>query len=109
MIKPEDFKIEIGHTEEGTYVLVRHPWLGIDRLEKSVSPESVGATKERLVQEITREIFNPKDFQVQHMRGIDGDYIRVTHLPTGLLRQAKSPQTKRSREMMDEILEELHG
>ena len=63
MIRPSDFDIEIGQSDHGTFVRVTHIPTCNDRTVDSVAPGAVGKTRDALLGELRRVLFNPEDIR----------------------------------------------
>jgi len=106
MIRPDDFQIRIGQSCSATYVQVTHTQTGKTRSADQAHGESVGEARERLIRELTGEVYQTDDFRLDTMRTSDGDLIRVTHLPSG--RSTESPASEsNSRDLTNRLLNEL--
>jgi hypothetical protein len=112
MILPGDFLIEVGATERGTFVRVLHLPTGKQRVADPVRRgDQVNRVREGLIAGIRSELYREDDVQVLIGRGDNGDFLKVTHLPTGKSR-LEYPVGKRSARqleltMLDEIVGEL--
>ena len=107
MIRPEDFQIRIGQSCSATYVQVTHKPTGNTRSADQAHGESVTGARERLIRELTGEVFREADFRVDHLRVAGGGQTRVTHLPSGRsIEEAASEST--SRDLIDSLLDQLH-
>lgn len=104
MIRPDDFQIRIGQSCSATYVQVTHKPTGNTRSADQAHGESVTEARERLIRELTGEVYQPNDFRVDTMRTSDGDLIRVTHIPSDRSTEASESN---SRDLTDKLLDEL--
>ena len=94
MIRQEDFRIRIGQSCSATCVQVTHRPTGKTRSADQSHGEPVSEARERLIRELTGEVYPPNEFRVDTMRTSDGDLIRVTHLPSGRSKQASESNSR---------------
>lgn len=106
MIRPSDFDIEIGQSKRGTFVRVTHKPTGNHRCVDPVAPYAVGRTRDSLIAELRRLLFNDADIRLDTGRAEGGDFIRVVHLPSGIERTAMRRDSSHE-ELLDAVLEEL--
>ena len=113
MIRQSDFEVEIGSSAGKTFVRVLHKPTGNSRVLADVVPRDVGKTRDRFLAELRGEVFNEMDFRTDVGSGlVDGRraaFIRVIHIPTGVSRLVWSPKSATQLQLIDEILDELHG
>lgn len=106
MIRPSDFNIEIGQSDRGTFVRVTHIPTGNLRLVDPVADDGVGKTRDALIAELRRLLFNPEDIRCDTGCSTGGDFIRVVHVPSGIERSAMRQESSHE-ELLDGVLEEL--
>jgi hypothetical protein len=107
MIRPDDFQIRIGQSCSATYVQVTHKPTGNKRAADQAHGEPVAQARERLIRELTAEVFREEDFQVDHLRVTGGGRTRVTHLPSGRSIKAAASEST-SRDLINSLLDQLH-
>ncbi len=103
MIRQKDFEIHIDSTPDGTNVLVTHIPTGNTRSCVAGLNVGVGRLRDALIAELKGLLFDPKDIQVDVGRTSGGDFIRVTHIPSGVARTALRKQRSEI-ELLDEVL-----
>ncbi|MCA9043997.1 MAG: hypothetical protein KDA69_06740 [Planctomycetaceae bacterium] len=106
MIRPNEFQIEIGYGEMGTFVRVVHLPTGNENLTESVPEYEVGKTRDELVSKLKRLLFSPEDIRYDVGRAVDGDFIRAVHLPSGIERKAMRRDSS-FEELLNGVIEEL--
>lgn len=107
MIRPDDFEIEIGEENRGTFVRVKHRLTGIERRAAAVGNE-VGRTRDRLIADLRRELFKEDEIRIEYGLSTGGEYVRVVHSPSGISRGAMRSEGRQQEELLDEVLEELY-
>ena len=70
-----------------------------------VADEPVGRVVQRLIAELAYRVFDPMDFETQHIRAKPRGFMRVVHLPSGKYRD--SDGEKNAKDLQDELLNEL--
>ena len=106
MIRPDDFDVEIGNSDRGTFVRVTHKPTGNQRMSDPVADGSVGKARDSLIAELRRLLFAPEDIRVDIGRTDDGEFIRVVHIPSGIERWALRRDCNQEK-LLDEVLDEL--
>lgn len=106
MIQPEDFEVEIGHSERGSFVRVTHTPTGNARTAEGVATDAVGAARDSLFRELQLLLYRPEDIRCDTGRSEGGDFIRVVHLPSGIERTAMRSETTHN-QLLDAVLEEV--
>ncbi|MCA9131390.1 MAG: hypothetical protein KDB22_30110 [Planctomycetales bacterium] len=106
MIQPNDFQIEIGYGETGTFVRVVHLPTGNNDFAESVPESEVGQTGDKLASRLKRLLFSPEDIRYDIERAVDGDFIRAVHLPSGIERKAMRRDSS-FEELLNGVIEEL--
>ncbi|MCH7726399.1 MAG: hypothetical protein IH991_07985 [Planctomycetes bacterium] len=106
MIRPNDFDIEIGQSERGTFVRVIHKPTGNERIADPVAADAVGKTRDTLVAELRGMLFGSEDIRMDTGCAEGGDFIRVVHIPTGIERSAMRRDSTHE-ELLDAVVEEL--
>ncbi|MGE0607753.1 MAG: hypothetical protein AB7O62_11735 [Pirellulales bacterium] len=108
MIRRDDFDIEIGHNDQGTYVRVMHKPTGNARLAESIGQNAVGRVLESAIAELRGLLFAPNDVVFDTGRSSGGDFIRVRHWPTGIERAAMRRESTHEI-LLDAVLEEVYA
>ncbi len=108
MIRPDDFEIEIGHNDRGTFVRVKHKPTNNERLQESVPENEIGRRRESMITELRGLLFGPKDVVFDTGRSVGGDFIRVRHLPTGMERSAMRRESTHEN-LLDAVLEDVYS
>jgi len=109
MIRPQDFEIEIGQSDQGIFVRVTHTRTGKQLVADPVEPDAVGATRDRFLRELRGKLVRPKDIRVDIGLAEGGDFIRVVHRPSGIDRWAMRREGRTEEDLLDEVLEELYA
>lgn len=111
LFRETHFDYEISETPYGTRVRVTHMPSGKTRVVDSVLGESVGRVRQRLRKEIESELFSPGDFRTQIRRNRGRMFVKVSHTPSGISRQADQVDNENAFDVkiqfIDEILLEL--
>jgi hypothetical protein len=108
MIRPCDYEIEIGQSDRGTFVRVKHKPTGNERVRESVPFGEVGKAREVLIAELRSLVVNEDDvrFDIGHAH-TGGDFLCVTHLPSGISRHGLAAEGATREDLLDQVLEEL--
>lgn len=108
MIRPDDFDIDIGQSERGTFVRVMHKPTGNHRVADAVADGEVGTSRDSLIAELRGLLFGPEDVRYDTGCTEGGDFIRVVHIPSGIERWAMRRDSTHEK-LLDEVLEELYS
>lgn len=108
MIRSDDFEIRFDTTPTGTKVRVRHIPTGNERTRPVMPSERAGGVRESLIAELKGLLFDPKDVRVAIGSTSGGDFVRVTHLPTGIQRTALRRERSET-DLLDMVLEEVYS
>lgn len=107
MIRPNDFEIRLDTHSTGTNVRVRHIPTGNERTRLAES-DKVRHVRDELLAELWAILFAENDVRVDIGRSTGGDFICVTHIPSGIQRTAMRRE-RSEMDLLDEVLEELHA
>jgi protein subunit release factor A len=108
MIRPDDFEIRFETTPAGTSVRVRHIPTGNERTRLAAPTEPVGRVREALLAQLRAIVLDPDHIRVDIGRSTGGEFIRVTHIPTGIQQTAMLREHSQE-DLLDQVLEEVYG
>lgn len=108
MIRRDDFDIRIRTESVGTVVRVTHIPTGNQRIRLVAHSERTGRVRDALIAELQGKLFDPNDIRVDIGCSSGGDFIRVTHIPSGIQRTALRRERSET-DLLDEVLGELYG
>jgi len=108
MIHPGDFEIRFNPDPSGTLVQVKHIPTGNHRSQLVRHSDDVGGVRDAMVADLKGALFGPKDVRVDIGRSTGGDFIQVTHLPSGIHRKAMRRE-RSELDLLDEVLDELYA
>jgi hypothetical protein len=108
MIRPNDFDIRFEAESAGAVVRVTHVPTGNQRIRLATPSDKVGRVRDALIAELQEKLFRPNDVRVDIGRSTGGDFICVTHIPSGIQRRAMR-RDRSVTELLDEVLDELYS
>jgi hypothetical protein len=108
MIRPSDFDIRFNTEPTGTCVQVTHIPTGNHRSQMVRHSTKVGNVRDALIADLKGALFGPTDVRVDIGRSTGGDFIQVTHLPSGIHRKAMRRE-RSELDLLDEVLDELYA